>query len=606
MRNRIITSLLATLVSVAYAFAADAQKLFCLAADENTLYAGSEDIVCLITNNGNHWEQLNINLTQYKGMVVSQLAGKGNVLFAKSGGRGSYISHDGGKTWGHVNFPESWIGDLAAVGFNNQDIYLSARGNADYFIGSVYRSVDNGATFQNLGKYLSKKFISKFAFSGNTIIAGGYDYWKKEAEAFVSTDKGASWKKAAKGLEGTDVKAMLMNGTTVFAATDAGIFSMEENDSRWNKVLVANIVALTLSGGTILAAKNNDGGIIASSDNGKIWTPANKGLEGHFVVSLAATGSTVYAIADGDLYASADKGGSWMISKAQKEFEAGAGTREIALEALRKERASLKDSLRFIINIYLAGVAEIDYSNTEVAVAKFTKALERKPDFIAALEARAAAYKKLGQAEKEKADLATLANFKASPKTDATTAALFEGELSNMRLFAQNPRAKVHYEYYYKDDRGWAEWGAYFLKKGDEEYEKRQDPTSSFEHGIECYTNTLAINSRNANYYIRRGELYVRLHRFNEGDREFYNARQIDPNATAACQAASYYPCTRCRGTRLVDLGKEKMVETGNSLFVYLEDGSQGGSSTTKKEMTTTGGIVRCGRCGGTGKLKSN
>ncbi len=104
----------------------------------------------------------------------------------------------------------------------------------------------------------------------------------------------------------------------------------------------------------------------------------------------------------------------------------------------------------------------------------------------------------------------------------------------------------------------------------------------------------------------RRGEPYSRLHAFAKGNRVFYNARQIDPNAIVACKAASYLPCPICRGTGLVNTGEEHLVETGNSLFVYLEDGSQGGSSTTENQMRTTGGIVHCSRCSGTGRLKYN
>jgi uncharacterized protein (TIGR03437 family) len=98
------------------------------------------------------------------------------------------------------------------------------------------------------------------------------------------------------------VRALLVSGTTVFAGTNAGVWSTTDNGTTWTQVntglTTLDVRALALNG-TTLYAGTNGGGVFRTTDNGTTWTATNTGLTFGAVYSLAANGTDVYAGTNG-------------------------------------------------------------------------------------------------------------------------------------------------------------------------------------------------------------------------------------------------------------------------------------------------------------------
>lgn len=98
------------------------------------------------------------------------------------------------------------------------------------------------------------------------------------------------------------VRALLVSGTTIFAGTNAGVWSTTDDGTTWTQVntglTTLDVRALALNG-TTLYAGTNGGGVFRTADNGTTWTATNTGLTFGAVYSLAANGTDVYAGTNG-------------------------------------------------------------------------------------------------------------------------------------------------------------------------------------------------------------------------------------------------------------------------------------------------------------------
>lgn len=93
------------------------------------------------------------------------------------------------------------------------------------------------------------------------------------------------------------VRALLVNGTTVLAGTNSGIWRTTDNGTTWTQantgLTTTDVRALALSGTTVYAGTFG-GGVFRSTD-GTNWTAVNTGLTNSVVYSLAANSTDVYA-----------------------------------------------------------------------------------------------------------------------------------------------------------------------------------------------------------------------------------------------------------------------------------------------------------------------
>lgn len=133
----------------------------------------------------------------------------------------------------------------------------------------------------------------------------------------------AQWMQTA-GPEGATVRAFVVNGTNVFAATDGGIFRSTNDGASWTPAsngLAGQFISSLANNGTALfagsygASQLAGAGVFRSTDNGANWTPANTGLSSQNILSLGTNGSTVFAgVIAGGAFRSTDNGATWVAA----------------------------------------------------------------------------------------------------------------------------------------------------------------------------------------------------------------------------------------------------------------------------------------------------
>ncbi|MBK7032468.1 MAG: hypothetical protein IPH49_04205 [Ignavibacteria bacterium] len=102
------------------------------------------------------------------------------------------------------------------------------------------------------------------------------------------------------GPHGGDIRCMAVSDTNLFAGTygSAGVFLSTNNGASWTAVntgLTNNIVLSLAVSGSNLFAGTDGGGVFRSTNNGTSWTPVNTGLTKTIVRSLAVSGTDLFA-----------------------------------------------------------------------------------------------------------------------------------------------------------------------------------------------------------------------------------------------------------------------------------------------------------------------
>jgi hypothetical protein len=176
------------------------------AADANTFYAGgsaSKDMggspVWKSTNGGKKWDAAG---TGINGDVTMLRASAPNTLLAAARD-GVYRTADGGKSWTLIR--QGDLKDLAADGSN---VYVATKKG-------LYRSADNGATWNKVAGIKADE-VEAVVISGGKVFAGTFD------GVFYSTDGGEKWTAFNDGLMNTDVRALAIGGSRLYAGVAGG------------------------------------------------------------------------------------------------------------------------------------------------------------------------------------------------------------------------------------------------------------------------------------------------------------------------------------------------------------------------------------------------
>ncbi|MCG3158757.1 MAG: hypothetical protein DKINENOH_05401 [bacterium] len=256
-------------------------------------------VFCLFTTNTHLHAQWVQNNGPYGG--VSFFAVSGTYLFAGTWGGGNFRSSDNGTSWTAVN-----------DGLTNTSVNTLAVSGANLFAGTcggVFRSSNDGASWIAAG--LTNTLITDFAVSGTNILAVAH--YNNLDRVFRSSDNGAGWTAINIGSANTDVNALAVRGTNLFAGTDKGIFLSTDNGTSWtelNKIFRDASVFAVID--TILFAGTWGGGVFRSSDNGTSWTKVNSGLTNTYIRALAVSGTNLLAGTEGGgVFLSGDNGTSW-------------------------------------------------------------------------------------------------------------------------------------------------------------------------------------------------------------------------------------------------------------------------------------------------------
>ncbi len=187
-------------------------------------------------------------------------------------------------------------------------------------IGGVFRSMDNGNswTAQNNGIIHSK--ITSLATNGIYLYAGtGNGIFVSEDNGESWTANGNQWTAKKNAIPGSEIKSIIPGVADIYvAAKFFGIYKSSDNCVSWKETSVLpNISPLCLAIDDTVFYAGTQSGLFLSLDQGKTWTPKNKGTPlpeswPFTVYSIAIKGNMVFTgMMDKGVYLSKDKGENW-------------------------------------------------------------------------------------------------------------------------------------------------------------------------------------------------------------------------------------------------------------------------------------------------------
>ena len=264
-------------------------------------------------------------------MEITSLDVRDEVALAAVPGRGVW-QHDGGPAtaWRQV-----WEGDPRCVRIDSRGIrhigaapaalLRAAPGEEEWTASPSLDSVVRYQRTRSRGGSGSSWELSAIAFPGSALLVavGG-------AGAWLSNDEGRSWMPRSEGIDPnvTGLQEHPERSDRVYATTGGGLFRSEDGGFSWLQSIsgldrsVAHSAAV-LPGAPdamVLSASRRAGGsggaLFRSIDGGVRWIRLILGdedewAEAPLVASLPGSRDTVFAFADGVIWASHDRGGDW-------------------------------------------------------------------------------------------------------------------------------------------------------------------------------------------------------------------------------------------------------------------------------------------------------
>lgn len=203
--------------------------------------------------------------------------------------------------WVQTNRPEG--GTIISIASDDTNIFIGTS------LG-VFRSTDNGTTWEIANNGLANIGVMAFAVSGKNLLALNFI-----KGVFLSTDSGNSWNAVNSGLPITKFYSIASNGTNIFLGTSDGVFLSTDKGISWNAVndeftRHRTIQSIGINGASAFIGSNSF--VYLSTNNGGSWTSANSGLQGGVVYSFAFNGINIFAATSGNgIFYSSNNGNSW-------------------------------------------------------------------------------------------------------------------------------------------------------------------------------------------------------------------------------------------------------------------------------------------------------
>jgi photosystem II stability/assembly factor-like uncharacterized protein len=190
------------------------------AADAGILYATSGNNIYRSIDRGEHWKRADEGLPAASVLMLdSDAPGK---LFVVVDGYGLWYSADGASSWKPVSseLPKQ-ITDIAIDPADTNHIAVVTKRSAFHEQGFIH-SKDGGKTWETASGGLSNQELKAVAFGpGSIVFVAGSE------GVFCSKDGGTTWSPFNEGLTNTSVLKLQCARTSLYAGTEAGVFSID-------------------------------------------------------------------------------------------------------------------------------------------------------------------------------------------------------------------------------------------------------------------------------------------------------------------------------------------------------------------------------------------
>ena len=249
------------------------------------------------------WEQV------YGSGAISVL-GSGNLVFAYWNDHGMVFSIDECTTW----FPPDTT--MRQKGFSSllkwhDNVYAGSKGQG------LFRTADSARSWSEVNTMPKAREITSLLINERGIVTG-----TASSGVWRSSDFGSSWVKSDSGILHNPLyprmTTMLFSRGELYLGTlGRGVYRWLDSQGIWIPIqtglsgAATGVYALAECSGQIFAG--TAAGVFILSDTGYSWHPAYDGMTYKLVVSLAVSGTTLFAGTQGGdgVYRSSDLGTTW-------------------------------------------------------------------------------------------------------------------------------------------------------------------------------------------------------------------------------------------------------------------------------------------------------
>jgi photosystem II stability/assembly factor-like uncharacterized protein len=283
------------------------------ASDGMTVYAGNgSNGVYKSTDSGVTWNPANTGYASKSVGALAVVPGDPNTVYWGTNG-GVLKTTNGGASWAQVfdggdSGPNAYVSGVAIASSNVRTVYAGVPG------GSVYKSVDAGGSWSNMGPFgaLTTAFVKPLivdATSSDTVYAGlqnGQGVWKSTGGAF--TQLGATTDPIY-GC-GTTSMAIDTKTNTIYAnCYESGVYVTTNGGGMWTvtgpQPRGINNYALDIAASSpstlYVGYWPGDGGVAKTVNGGTTWTSASGGFAAYDVHGLVVTHSGSILVGGGYL-----------------------------------------------------------------------------------------------------------------------------------------------------------------------------------------------------------------------------------------------------------------------------------------------------------------